>query len=367
MNTLSRRGMLESGISLAGLAAFAQTALAQAPAAQAGGRGAAPAGPPQPPVIERFDPAFDALVDSSAKIERIVDTGFEWCEGPVWIGGADGYLLASDPRANAILQWSTKGGLQTWLKPSGLQTPTNPAVHREAGVNGMTLGRGGILAADSGTPGIVRIDITTKHRTVLASRFEGKRFNSPNDLCVSPTTGAIYFTDPPYGLVNQATPEQRGEYISPLRELPFMGVFKMAPDNSVTLIGRYQMPNGVGVSPDGSTLYHTDGNFGWVRHDLDEQGNSVSQRSLFDRVAQKFANPRGAGDGMKIDAAGNIWTSGDSGIGVFNSQGQRLGRFRISGSAPNCEIGADGNLYIAGGTGLYRVPVKAKKLMHKFF
>ena len=96
MNTLSRRSMLESGISLAGLAAFAQTALAQAPAAQAGGRGAAPAGPPQPPVIERFDPAFDALVDSSAKIERIVDTGFEWCEGPVWIGGADGYLLASD-------------------------------------------------------------------------------------------------------------------------------------------------------------------------------------------------------------------------------------------------------------------------------
>jgi len=363
MKTPSRRDMLANGISLAALAAFAPAARAQqAPA----GRGAAPGGPPPPPVIERFDPAFDALVDSTARIERIVDTGFEWCEGPVWIGGADGYLLASDPRANAILQWSPKGGLQTWLKPSGLQTPTNPAVHREAGINGMTLGRGGILAADSGTPGIVRIDIATKQRTVLASRFEGKRFNSPNDLCVSPTTGAIYFTDPPYGLVNQATPEQRGEYISPLREMPYMGVFKLAPDNSVTLIGRYLMPNGVGVSPDGRVLYHTDGNFGWVRHDLDEQGNSVSQRSLFDRVAQKFANPRAAGDGMKIDAAGNIWTSGDSGIGVFNPQGQRLGRFRIAGSAPNCEFGADGNLYIAGGTGLYRVPVKAKKLMTKF-
>jgi gluconolactonase len=361
MKSLSRRGLLANGVALAGMAAVATKALAQqAPAAA--GRG----GPPAPPVIERFDPAFDALVDSSAKIERIVDTGFEWCEGPVWIGGADGYLLASDPRANAILQWSPRGGLQTWLKPSGLQTPTNPAVHREAGINGMTLGRGGILAADSGTPGIVRIDIATKQRTVLVSKFEGKRFNSPNDLCVSPTTGAIYFTDPPYGLVNAATPEQRGEYISPLREMPYMGVFKLAPDNSVSLIGRYLMPNGVGISPDGRTLYHTDGNFGWVRHDLDEQGNSVSQRSLFDRVAQKFANPRAAGDGMKVDAAGNIWTSGDSGIGVFNAQGQRLGRFRISGSAPNCEFGADGYLYIAGGTGLYRVAVKAKKLLTKF-
>jgi gluconolactonase len=97
-------------------------------------------------------------------------------------------------------------------------------------------------------------------------------------------------------------------------------------------------------------------------HTLDAQGNSVSQRSFIDRVAQNFANPRAAGDGLKVDAAGNIWTSGDNGIGIFNAQGQRLGRIRIQGSAPNCEFAADGNLYIAGGTGIYRVPVKAKKL-----
>ena len=169
MNTLSRRSMLESGISLAGLAAFAQTALAQAPAAQAGGRGAAPAGPPQPPVIERFDPAFDALVDSSAKIERIVDTGFEWCEGPVWIGGADGYLLASDPRANAILQWSTKGGLQTWLKPSGLQTPTNPAVHREAGVNGMTARTTFSIVGPAGLPPQIAAKLSATINTIMKS------------------------------------------------------------------------------------------------------------------------------------------------------------------------------------------------------
>jgi gluconolactonase len=350
MNTLSRRMMLA-----ASAAALAQPVLAQAPApAGRGGAGRGPAGPPQPPSIERFSPALDALIDSNAKIDRIVTDIFQWAEGPVWIGGADGYLLVSDPRLNKIFRWDAKGGLTTWMDPSGLQTPVDPAIYREAGTNGLFLGRGGIIAADSGTRAIVRIDIATKQRTVLADRFDGKRFNSPNDLIVSPTTGAIYFTDPPYGLT--------GVQESKLREMDYTGVFKMAPDNTVTLIGRYQMPNGVAISPDGRSLYHTDGNFGWVVHTLDAQGNSTTQRSFIDRVAQNFPNPKAAGDGLKVDAAGNIWTSGDSGIGIFNAQGQRLGRIRIQGSAPNCEFGADGNLYIAGGTGLYRVPVKAKKL-----
>ena len=309
MNSLSRRMMLASS-----MAALAHPVLAQAPAGRGGGRG--PAGPPQPPVIERFSPALDALIDSGAKVERIVDGVFQWAEGPVWIGGADGYLLISDPRLNKIFRWTPKDGLTTWMEPSGLQTPVDPKLYREAGTNGLFLGRGGIIAADSGTRAIVRIDIATKQRTVLADRFEGKRLNSPNDLVVSPTTGMIYFTDPPYGLVNLATPEQRGEYINPLREMNYAGVFSLSPNNTVSLIGRYLMPNGVAVSP----------------------------------------------DGRKVDASGNIWTSGDSGIGIFTPQGQRLGRIRIQGSAPNCEFGADGHLYIAGGTGVYRVPVKAKKL-----
>jgi gluconolactonase len=305
-------------------------------------------------VVERFDPAFDALIEPGAKVERISE-GFQWCEGPVWIGGANGYLLASDPRLNKIFQWTQAGGLTTWLDPSGLQTPVDPAVYREAGTNGLMLARGGLMAADQGNRAIVRIDIATKARTVIVDRFEGKRFNSPNDMCISPTTKAIYFTDPPYGLTNVQT--------SPLREMDYTGVFKLASDNTVTLIGRYQMPNGVGISPDGRTLYHTDGQMGWIAHTLDAQGNSISQRSFIDRVAQNFTNPRASGDGLKVDAAGNLWISGDNGIGVFNPAGQRLGRIRIQGSAPNCEFGADGNLYIAGGNGIYRVPAKAKKLI----
>jgi gluconolactonase len=360
MKNLSRRTMLASGISLAAMgAALAQPAPPAGPPPEGGrgpgGRGGrGPAGPPQPPVVERFDPAFDALIEPGAKVERISE-GFQWCEGPVWIGGANGYLLASDPRLNKIFQWTQAGGLTTWLDPSGLQTPVDPAVYREAGTNGLMLARGGLMAADQGNRAIVRIDIATKARTVIVDRFEGKRFNSPNDMCISPTTKAIYFTDPPYGLTNVQT--------SPLREMDYTGVFKLAPDNTVTLIGRYQMPNGVGISPDGRTLYHTDGQMGWIAHTLDAQGNSISQRSFIDRVAQNFTNPRASGDGLKVDAAGNLWISGDNGIGVFNPAGQRLGRIRIQGSAPNCEFGADGNLYIAGGNGIYRVPAKAKKLI----
>jgi gluconolactonase len=362
MMDLSRRTMLANGtalgLSLTAGAAFAQAPAAPALAAPAGGRGPG-RGPAAPPSIERFDAALDALIDVNSPIEHIVSEGFQWCEGPVWVGGADGYLLASDPRANAILQWSQGGGLKTWLAPSGLQTPANPDFDREPGTNGLFLGRGGLVCSDSGTRAIVAIDLATKKRTILADRFEGKRFNSTNDLIVSPTTRQIFFTDPPYGLVNKATPEQRGQYISPQREMDYMGVFRLDPDNKVTLLGKYNLPNGIGMSPDGRTLYTTDGTLGWIAHTLDAQGNKLSERVFIDMKAENIM-PRG--DGLKVDAAGNLWMSGDSGLGIFNPAGHRIGRIRIGGAAPNCEFGADGYLYIANGTGLLRVKTKAQKI-----
>ena len=362
MTDLSRRTMLASGTAL-GLTMG--TALAQAPApapaAPPPGAGRGPGrGPAPPPSIERLDPTLDALIDAGTPIEVIDTNSFQWCEGPVWVGGADGYLLASDPRANQIMQFKPGMGFSVWLHPSGMQTPVDTTLYREPGTNGLFLGRGGLVCSDSGTRAIVAIDLATKKRTILADRFEGKAFNSTNDVVVSPTNGMIYFTDPPYGLVNKATPAQRGEYISPERQMDYQGVFQLTPDNTVKLIGKYNLPNGIGISPDGRTLYTTDATLGWIAHTLDAQGNKLSERIFIDMKAENVA--RAAGDGLKVDAAGNLWLSGDGGISIFNPQGHRLGRIRIYGSAPNCEFGADGYLYIPNGTGMLRVKVKTRKI-----
>ncbi|MEY4965444.1 MAG: hypothetical protein RL274_1027 [Pseudomonadota bacterium] len=337
MTDFSRRLMLTTGLSLVGMASFSRSVFSQAPGATPTAR------------IERLDPSLDALIDADAPVEAVMD-GYQWAEGPVWIGGADGFLLASDPPKNVIFQWSPKSGGSVWLQPSGYQGPPTPRL-REAGSNGLFLGRGGLLIADSGNRCISQIDIPTKTRSVIVDRFEGKRLNSPNDLCVSPIDGSIYFTDPAYGLT--------GTDKSPDRELNFTGVFRIAPDNSITLIGKYNAPNGIGVSPDGRRLYHTDRDMGWVVHELDAQGRSTSSRAFIDRTAQGFKST--SGDGFKVDQAGNVWLSGD-GISIVNPQGKRIGVIRISGPAANCELGADGYLYIAANKHLMRVKVKAGKL-----
>ena len=122
------------------------------------------------------------------------------------------------------LGWQANHG---FLAPSGYQGFPIPASLREAGSNGLALGRGGLLIADSGTRALARVDLATRQKTVFAGSYQGKRFNSPNDLVVA-RNGDIYFTDPPYGLA--------GGQKSPLRELTYTGVFRVTPDNQVHLI-----------------------------------------------------------------------------------------------------------------------------------
>jgi gluconolactonase len=336
MAFMTRREVLATGVALGGAAWHTAAGIAQTSKYPAFGK------------VERLDPALDALIDANAVVEDVM-SGFTWSEGPVWIGGADGSILVSDPRANVISQWSDARGGAVWLQPSGYEG-TNPDL-AEPGVNGQFLGRGGLLVADSGNRYIGQIDMATKRKTVIVDRYEGKRFNSPNDLCVSPIDGAIYFTDPPYGL--------RGGQNSTVRELDFTGVFRIAPDNTVTLIGKYQRPNGIGISPDGKTLYHSDGQQGWVAHTLDAQGRSVSERPFVDRAAQGM---QGSGDGLRVDADGNVWTSGRDGISIISPAGKRLGIVRVNDTVSNCEIGADGYLYMTANRKLARVKVKARKL-----
>ena len=125
----------------------------------------------------------------------VIATGYIWTEGPVWVGGEDGHLLFSDVPGNAIYSWDGKR-TTVFLAPSGYQGFPIPASIREAGSNGLALGRGGLLIADSGTRALARVDLATRQKTVFAESYQGKRFNSPNDLVVA-RNGAVYFTDPP--------------------------------------------------------------------------------------------------------------------------------------------------------------------------
>ena len=354
---LSRRRLLACGgaAALAG-PAFGQGAM-QAP--YAGPQVAVPEPPLGPPyaavaAIEQSDPALGALIDLATPVEKILG-GFVWAEGPVWVGGADGYLLASDTRANTIVKWRDPGpgrktGGEVWKSPAGYEGPNNEGWApnlAEPGTNGLILARGGLAAADHGNRSIAFIDLKTRAKRQIVSRFEGKRFNSPNDLVLHPN-GAIFFTDPPWGLLNV--------FNSPDREMDYTGVFRLNPDNSVTLIDATLRPNGIGLSPDARRLYVTDSS-GWVVFDLDARGDA-SNRRLF--VSRQDAG--GGGDSLKIDHLGNMWTSIGDTLAIFDPQGRRLGVIRARERISNCEFGADGHVYIASNTRLLRAKTKARKI-----
>jgi gluconolactonase len=327
--TPSRRAML-AGLAVAGLATKSARAADRAVVGH----------------VERLDPALDALIDADAPVEKLMD-GYSWAEGPVWVGGPDGYLLSSDVRGNVIRRWSEADGGSDWLRPGGFAGGTDPGL-AEPGTNGLCLGRGGIVCADSGSRGVSVIDLKTKQKTMLCTHFEGKRFNSPNDVVLGPD-GAIYFTDPPYGLT--------GRTASPLREMDYMGVFRIGTDNTVTAIDLTLDPNGIGLSPDGQTLYVTDKDK-WLAITLDPRGRPTDKRVLV------TASPamRG-GDGMRVDSAGNLWCSSKIGICIFAPDGKMLGVIHADDTESNCDFGADGHLYITSRSRLLRVKVKSRKLL----
>ena len=341
----SRRDLMKGAVMASALPACAP-AWAQGPPAGLPPQGPQP--PPPPPGVKRLDPALDALIDADAKVEVLLE-GFRATEGPCWVGGKDGYLLFSDPGENVVRRWSAKAGVSEWLRPSGYAGGPSP-IFREPGANGLIPARGGIVMADVGNRGLARVDFKTKAKTMLARDFEGKRLNSPNDLVLAPD-GSIYFTDPPFGL--------NGTLKSPAREMDYMGVFRMARDGTLSLIDKsVNVPNGIGLSPDGRTLYTTEMQTGWLAWTLDAKGRPTDRRVYVDSKSTGIAG----GDGFKIDGLGNMWTSSREGISIISPQGQRLGYVSTGGRAANCELGADGYLYISGGPRIVRVAIKAPKI-----
>jgi gluconolactonase len=185
----------------------------------------------------------------------------------------------------------------------------------------------------------------------LADRFEGKRLNSPNDL-VYKSDGALYFTDPPYGL-------PKGEH-DPKKELPFSGVFRIAGGKLQLLTTSLNGPNGLAFSPDEKYLYVDNSDVArkiWMRFEVRPDGSLDHGKLFYDATAAK---EEGVPDGMKVDRSGNVYSTGPGGLWILSPAGVHMGTIVLPELPANCAWGdADGKtLYMTARTGLYRIRLK---------
>jgi len=307
--------------------------------------------------LRRLDPALDALIAPDVEIEQIA-SGFQWTEGPVWVKDG-GFLLFSNlsPDANTIYRWSRKDGVSAFLTPAGYAGPPTPTL-REPGSNGLAIDRSGaLIICDSGDRSLTRYDFKSGQRTTLADRFEGKRFNSPNDLAIA-RDGAIYFTDPPYGL--------EGLEKSPVKELSFSGVYRLSPEGTLALLDKeFLYPNGIAFSPDQKTLFvcNTDRKLAIIRaYTLGADGMPTGFTTFFDYRPLFAPGAIGVPDGLKIDQAGNVFAAGPGGHLVIAPSGKLLGVIEIPGRyATNSAFGEDGStLFIAATDTVARLRLKTK-------
>jgi gluconolactonase len=258
--------------------------------------------------------------------ERIA-TGFQFTEGPLW--HPDGYLVFSDIPANCICRWWPDRTLEVYRQPSGNS-------------NGLTLDREGrLIACEHGNR---RVSRTEADGTViaLATHYQGKRLNSPNDV-VMRSDGSIYFTDPPYGV----PPEEQ--------ELDIHGVYRIAPDGTLVLLADdFDRPNGLAFSPDESILYVDDTARRHVRAFAVPSDGTLANGRVF---AEMQSTATGGPDGMKLDAEGNLYVTGPGGTWLFDPAGKHLGTLVTPEQPANLAFGdADRcTLYITPRTSVYRV------------
>jgi gluconolactonase len=286
--------------------------------------------------VEIRDQNLVSIVDQSAEFEKLA-TGFLFTEGPLW-NAKEKYLLFSDIPGNQITRWSADKGATPFRKPSNMS-------------NGLTWDRQGrLLACEHATSHLTRTE-TDGRITVVASHYDGKELNSPNDVVVK-TDGSIYFTDPSYG---------RNDYFGVKREsqLGFRGVYRVDPaSGKVTMLANdFGQPNGLCLSVDESKLFVNDTDRAHIRvFDLKPDG-TVANGKVW---AEVTGTGDGAPDGMKIDSQGNLYCTGPGGIHVFDRSAKCLGVIRTPEPAANFTWGdADlRSLFVTATSSLYRVKVK---------
>ncbi|MEA2304675.1 MAG: gluconolactonase [Solirubrobacteraceae bacterium] len=282
------------------------------------------------------------LVAEDAELEQL-GTGFTFTEGPIW--NPDGFFLFSDMPGDTRRRWDERSGVTVAAAPSNKG-------------NGMTLDADGrLIVCEHVTSSVVRMDPdgTGSGREVLASHYEGKELNSPNDVIVA-DDGTIYFTDPTYG-------RMPGFGIEREQELSFQGVYRIAPGGGdpELLADDFDQPNGLCFSPDRSTMYINDTNKAHIRaFDVGADGRLSGSRVLADGIGTASLELGDLVDGMKCDERGNVWVTGPGGVVVFSPEGDELGTIDVPESVGNIGWGGpDWNwLFIPASTSLYRIQCK---------
>ena len=296
--------------------------------------------------VVKLDPAIDGIVPPNPKIYKLAE-GFQFTEGPIWKENGD--LLFSDPNANKIYKYAADRTLSVFRSNSGY-SGKDIARYSQPGSNGLTLDtQGRLIINEHGNRRVTRIEKDGK-LTVLADRFEGKRLNSPNDL-VYRSDGALFFTDPPFGL-----PAQHGD---PRKELSYSGVFALYKGRLKLLSTDLKGPNGIAFSPDEKHLYV--GNWDPVRkiimrYQVNADASLADEKIFFDMT---HAPGEDAIDGIKVDREGNLYVSGPGGLWVLSPAGIHLGTIKAPKHPHNMAWGGkDGKtLYLTAQSAVYRMPL----------
>jgi gluconolactonase len=286
-------------------------------------------------------PKLNSVVGETVSFEKL-GADFLFTEGPLW-HRRDRYLLFSDMPGDHLRKWNARDGVTTFRKPC-------------AQSNGLAWDRQGrLLACEHATSRLTRSEADGRS-TILASHYDGKELNSPNDVVVK-SDGAIYFTDPTYG---------RAEYYGNPRatQLAHRGVYRIDPDSgTLTLLDAdFGQPNGLCFSLDERLLFVNDTDRQHIRVFDVQAGGTLAHGRVWARTEGPGA---GAPDGMKIDSEGNIYCCGPGGIHVFDRQATCLGVIRTPEVAANfCFGGDDGSsLYITASTSLYRITVRVPGML----
>jgi gluconolactonase len=292
--------------------------------------------------IVRMDPGLDAVIAPGTQLAKVAG-GFIFTEGPMW---KDGKLWFSDVRGDKVRTLSPDGKVAVILSDSGGMKNAPPTGN--FGSNGMITDKDGtILLTRMAIGTIERMDDKGGLKPFL-SKYEGKRFNSPNDLVFS-KDGALWFTDPPFGL-----PKMDAD---PKKELKFNAVFRYAGGKLTPVITDLKAPNGIGFSPDGKTLYVSNSmpDMAVWAYAVGADGKLSGKRELIGYPGSAPDVP----DGLKVDSAGNIWTTGPGGVRIVSAAGKVLGQIVVPEVVANIAFAEDGRtVYLTGSTSIYRLTAK---------